>query len=651
MAQAAVPRCGPDLHRLSAGPSSPRRLEVTIRLLVRLLPAAALLLLALPAQAQSPHRGDWRSVVAPAPPAWEPTVEDLERLLADESARLVTREADDGRTLPEADPSPLLERLGSEAPCGTLVVRVAERLLERAELDDARRDELLGLLEPPSFAARRETSLSGLRLGWDTSRTSRHALSRRDADGDGEPDLAEAAAADLRHALERLSDRLAWSGPSASRPLAVDLASSAWREGRLAGRAGERRVLLPASLGGEDRLRAAAHQLAHVALAELAPGAPAGWEEAAATFLAEQVVARATGRELSAADFPAAAGRDDGRRHPRRALSSPGLADCRSDAAFLAHLDARSALPEDWLAELWSELAGRLDREAGRGELTPSTAEALALESLDAVLGRAGTDLASEVSSYLGAALEDELLGDPGVSVDARLSSWPAVAEHRGAELPPFGQLRFAVPAPESGGLRIDFESDGRAEAEVFALLAGGELRRLPLGGSSWGDRMLRLPGGRLIAAVVLVSAPLLPADLEPWRGESALPAPGDFRLAVDADAAYPFVLEQLTAEARVDQVRIDWTTSTEEDLVAWHLERARRLSGPWRRVTGVPVPPSSQPGTEWSYTLVDAGVSPGTRYHYRVVGLTTSGLAERTGSVSVLTLPEGPGLEPAARR
>jgi hypothetical protein len=562
--------------------------------------------------------------------------------------RLVDLAAEDGETLPDADASPLLDRLGIDLACGTLVARGAERALAETEPGDRRLLELERLLAPPTLASRRSRDLGGVVLAWDESVASRHAIGRRDADRTGLPDLAEAAAADVAHALERLRALLGWDGPSAAEPLQVVLAVSEHAEGRAAAGASPH-VVLPIGLGGEDRLRAAAHQLAHVALGAIAPVAPGSWEEALAVFLAERIVADAIGEEVAPLALLAAAGREGSRRHALRAFGTPQLAGCRSDAAFLAYLDGTLGLAEGWAGELWSDLAERLSRRSSEADESLE-AERLAIESLDALLGRSGSDLTTAVASYFTWSLEADLQAGPGVSVDAALNRHPTIETRSGHELPPFSQLRYAVAAPRSGGLRLRLESDARTEAEVFALLADATVERFPLGSGAFGDRSVRLPGGRLVAVVVLVSAPLVPADLSAWSGRDQ-GAPGDFRLFVEEDAAYPFVLEGLAGEARVEQVRVDWTTSSEEDLVAWHVERSRRLAGPWRRVSAVPLPPSSRPGETWSYSLVDPTVRPGTRYHYRLAASTTSGLTERTASVTVLTLPDGPSAAPGDER
>jgi hypothetical protein len=587
--------------------------------------------------------------VAPAPASAEPTIADLRELLREGDAPLVTLAAEDGGTLPDADPAPLLDRLGADLPCGTLAARQALDLLASEGLTDARRQQLFRLLEPPTLAAANRTLVDGLSLEWDRSVTSRHALGSRDADRNGRPDLVDAAEADLEHALSRLTARLDWDGPSPTEPLRVVLATSAWRDGSLTG-GPQRHLVLPRSLGGQDRLRAIAHQLAHAALEELAPTAPPGWEEAAASFLAEAIIAEALDEELQPKSLLGFDLRGDGRAHPRRALGSPQLGACRGDAAFFAYLDGPLGIPEGWLAETWAELDELLARESRRGPLDPAQSEQLALEALDSVLGRSGSDLATAVSSYLGWSLETELLAGPQVSVDSELAAHPSGDARSGLDLPPFAQLRYAVETPVGGGLRIAFESDSRTEAEVFALMSDGEVTRFPLGTGAWGDRRLRLPGGRLAAVVVLVSAPLVPADLSPWRGGEAA-AEGDYRIVVEEDAGYPFVLDEIGVEARVGQTRVDWVTSSEEDLVTWRVERARRLAGPWRRVNAAPMLASSQPDTPWSYSLVDRDVLPSTRYHYRLVGVTSSGLVERTSTVSVLTLPNGPELEGGGRR
>ena len=89
-------------------------------------------------------------------------------------------------------------------------------------------------------------------------------------------------------------------------------------------------------------------------------------------------------------------------------------------------------------------------------------------------------------------------------------------------------------------------------------------------------------------------------------------------------------VLYYLRAGIENDQVVIRWQTASEDNTAGFWLEREE--NGNWVRVQGGFVYSEGANGSGASYTLVDAGASPGGTYHYRLVEIETDGTVEVYG-------------------
>ena len=565
----------------------------------------------------------------------DPTLKDVEEILVAGHGPLVDQQLADGVTQPDPAPEPFLDRLGGDIPCGTPIVRAAARAVER--LEGPRRAEVALLLEAPRLAAPRSQAFPAddLVIEHDVSTTSRHAVSRRDVDGNRIADVVEAVATDARFTKDRLEDLIGWDGKLAGDGLLrIEIAASSFADGAALGGG---RVVLPAGLEGPARLNALAHQVAHAALHHLEPSLPEAFEEAAASHLAATIVADADGRRRALAELLP-------ERHAARALFSPGLQGSRGDALFLRWVSEQDGVPASWLEDVLTGTTRRLDTERKAG-IEPSTRSrrSAVVEALDEILARHGSSLADAVAGYQMWTLEEELSARGArTSVDAELASFPRDETGLGADLPPFAQLRFGLDAPASGGLRVALASDERVEGHLLALLDDGSVRTFPLDAGLQGTRSAALPGSHVQRLVVLLHAPTIPVDWAPWDVADSS-APGNFTLTVTADDGYPFVLRTLDAVATPDQITIEWSTSSEEDLVGWHVERSLRPSGPFGQVSVVPFPALSRPGQLAGYAFVDPTVKPGTRYHYRVRAVTTFGMGEPSAVVTVRTLPEGP--------
>ena len=112
------------------------------------------------------------------------------------------------------------------------------------------------------------------------------------------------------------------------------------------------------------------------------------------------------------------------------------------------------------------------------------------------------------------------------------------------------------------------------------------------------------------------------------------------FNLVANTEPGYPFTMTSVGTEVAPGQVTISWDTLDEQDLVAWWVERAVRPAGPYLRISSAPMPPLSWPGERAAYSFVDRSVRPSSRYHYRIQGVTSSGLRETSASTSVRSLP-----------
>lgn len=585
--------------------------------------AAWAMLVACPltAQAQSDAPDSLRALLSaagPAPASADTTWSDLEELLV-RGPRLDASLAD-GETVPDARPEVVLDQVGAMS-CGTPLMRAAERALLRTQGE--RLSQVSLLLTPPRFAVDSSSAVPGepLVMRWDASAGSRHGVSRRDADGDRMPDAVQGAMDDARAALRSIVDVVGSDRMPAL--IEVRLAATPFAEGAALASS----IVVPRQLRGPERFQAIAHQLAHVLVRQAAPDAPASFEEAVATWLGETALARATGASLPAHELLPA-------RHPARTLLSPGIGGARSDAAFLRYVAEVTGLPAGWMADVLAALP-RHAEDARRSGRSPADASASAVaESLDEVLSHHGLSLAEAVLGAQAWSLEQDLRRlDRRVSVDAELDRLPEETSFSSGDFPPFSQRRFGVALPQGGGVRLAFEPGSALSGAAVALFDDGAVRRFPLQGAR---DAVTLPASALRRLVVLVSSPEIPRAWSRW------PVAGpddDARLTAGADASWPFVLSQISAEPAPGQVTLSWDTSSEQDVVGWTVERALRLAGPWSPVTSAPFPASSW-GAEASYAFVDATARPSLRYHYRVRALLRSGLSEASPSTSLRTLP-----------
>jgi hypothetical protein len=95
--------------------------------------------------------------------------------------------------------------------------------------------------------------------------------------------------------------------------------------------------------------------------------------------------------------------------------------------------------------------------------------------------------------------------------------------------------------------------------------------------------------------------------------------------------------LESFTAAAGDASVRLEWQTGSELDNLGFNLYRALDEDGPWRRLTASLIPGLGSSPLGKAYAYLDAGLTNGTRYYYRLEDVDASSKATSHGPVSAV--------------
>ena len=597
----------------------------------RALACALLASLAMSARADADGPASRRALLqaaGPAPASPETTWRDLEDVLVLGSS--LSPELADGATLPDAHPEAVLEQVGALS-CGTALTRAAERAISRAPAD--RRAAIALLLSPPRLSTDLTYAVPGepLVIRWDANASSRHALLGRDTDGDRIPDPVSAIADESRDLLRRIGDMAGWDRRPAAGPIEIRLAATPFAEGATFASALGTVVVISRDARGPERLSALAHQLAHAVVRESGAELPPSFDEALATWLGEEAFMDQIEVRLDPARLLPP-------RHVSRSLLSPGIGAAQGDASFLRFVSDSAGLPASWLADVLAIVPRHAEEARRAGRLGPAEIpQAAVAEALDEVLAHHGSSLAEAVSAHQAWMLEqDMLLRGASVSVDQELDRLPEDLSVRPDDLPPFGQLRFGVQPPPSGGLVLGFDPAEPLRAMAVVSFADGTLRRFPLGEGA----PVTLPAASVQRVVVLVQSPSIPRAWSRWPVAAQASDADAARLTAAENPAWPFALESIAAEVQPGQVTLSWDTSSEEDLTGWIVERAVRPAGPWFPLSDAPLPAQAWPDAAASYSFVDTTPRASQRYCYRVRALTGSGLSETTSPTSIRTLP-----------
>jgi hypothetical protein len=120
----------------------------------------------------------------------------------------------------------------------------------------------------------------------------------------------------------------------------------------------------------------------------------------------------------------------------------------------------------------------------------------------------------------------------------------------------------------------------------------------------------------------------------------------GDAWIAKISLVATAVTLQSLTAKGVGGGVELAWSTASELQNLGFNLYRAESAAGPYARLTPTLIPGLGSSPTGASYSYTDAGLSPGTRYFYRLEDVETTGRMSTHGPVEATALANGAGAD-----
>lgn len=512
---------------------------------------------------------------------------------------------------PVARPSSRLQAVAALSAGAPLPNGCATPLADGIEKDPARATasarRALALLQAdrPLAGERRFVAAEGIVVRYSGDRGALDRVDGPDSDGDGIPDVVEAAAAGALSARDLLVRRLEFPAPGLIEVVLARLGSGV--DGVLANtREGHRIAFVdPATRGGLDAIRrAASHQVAHAIADALTPGPAGAWAEAFATW-SSLVVDPTDDRPLALL----------GARLSRlgAGLEPLTLEDAAGNAAWLA-----------FLHEAYGATTLRIAMdELGRG--------GSAMAAFDRALRRgAGSGLPEALREFQ---LWSVLTGErddrrhfpfagrlPSPAFAATSDAFPAVSILGEPALGPAGMAQIAFRAPDDKGgllLRFEAEAGARLAADLLLTRTDGSLQRvaIALDAEGRGEAAVPLQGMREVL--------LLVRNVD---GEDG--AARRFSWFVSPDPAYPWEPGAVSAEPGPGGVQVVWETTSEAAVLGFNVLRRREGEGEPTRVNPVWVPAIGDRSTPAQYAFVDVTAAPGVTYEYRVEAVTPLGLA-----------------------
>jgi hypothetical protein len=533
-----------------------------------------------------------------------------------------------GESLAEGPGAVLLAAIGADRfpiPCGTPVVAAMQRSGSTGA-PELRQAQAVLSTRPIPPSARTFATRDGHFIIHYSESAGHSGLMAVDRDGSGLPDfvdrLAEALAASRSFLVERLGypppvpagSRLdvvlidlgrGLAGYTAHEPASTVAAPQS-------GGAPATFVVLDDGLEADQVLATALHQVAHAALAAIAPRAPAWWSEASASYL---VVAGTGDLKTHEAGLRARL------QSPGRGLASEDLLLMQGALLwpmFLAERTGDAAI----VRQIWLESAATAGDPATAGESALrrwaglSVAEAFR-EFTAWNLFTAERDDGRHYS--LGRGFPEPLLPNLGEGLPVSLGPIESVDA--------LGSVAFRLAGNgRRGALDLEVRGEGGAPAAdllVFFRSEGSPVL-VPVPLDPGGAGRASIPWGDVREAWIVLRNAALPGG-----GVSRF----DLRGAHDPYA--PFDLAALDARSLASSISLEWTTASEKGLVGWNVYRADTPSGPFARLNAVALPAIGEGTTEAGYIFIDERVAPGRRYYYQIEGLTGFGLVERSQTVS----------------
>jgi hypothetical protein len=503
-------------------------------------------------------------------------------------------------------------------PCLTPVVQSVRSDPQSATV--AARRSVAGLaVDLGLVGERRAADLDGNVVRFTTDRGSFDRIDIADDNGNGRPDVVDAALSGLSRAQRLLVGQLELPNPG---PVDVIL-------GRLG--AGVDSLSVPSSgrwthtqiwldpgakSGATGVRRAAEHQYAHAVA--LAAGLDPAWGEAFASWAASALDGTADDRWIASVSH-------------RLASSEAGL------VATDLELASGNAAWFAFLQEAYGPTAVKLAvEELGRGGSDQA--------ALDRAMRRAtGASVDEAIRDYQ---LWSLLVGprDDGrhFSFASKLAppefasvadALPVLSVQADPEVGPMGSASVLVrPGERSGGMTVRFEGDiaARWAADLLLVRTDGGMQRVAvsLDSDDSGEVTIPLQGVR--------EAFLLVRNLDP-EGRPAR----RYTWGAQWEPGYPVEIGGFTAEPNHGGgVVLAWDTGGERNLLGFNVLRSRSDDGPSIRVNPVWIPAVGDGTRPASYSFIDTTAERGIAYRYRIEAVTPEGLASRSEAVALSPAP-----------
>ncbi|MCZ6695393.1 MAG: hypothetical protein O7A63_02520 [Acidobacteria bacterium] len=436
-----------------------------------------------------------------------------------------------------------------------------------------------------------------------------------DRNRNGHPDRLDRIAESIEAAHSYLVEHLGFPSPAPQRGT-LDILLAPLGHGlegyTIGGGETSPRLVLDSGLSADRLMPAVLHQMAHASLQRIVPRDRSFWSEATATWLEVSAVGDPTGASAGlAARFLS----------PDRPLEDDGLLMMSGAMLWPMFLADRTGDPSI-VRQVWQEMAleGVDAIEAARRTLVRAagiTLEEAFREFVGWNLLTASRDDGLHYS--IGSLLPESrliTLGPAPFQVD------PVDA------IGPLGSLAFRIEGNRrKGALSLEiYGTGGRPEADLFATFESEGSQRLliPVPIDRSGTGRVELPWSDVAEVwIVLRNASTTPGD------------EARFQVRGGHDPYGPFDLAGFTARPLGPTLQLEWTTASESGLMGWNVQRATTPEGPFLRLNGIAVPAFGDSKSEIGYVFVDGSTVPGRRYYYRLEGLTTLGLVERSHIVS----------------
>ena len=436
-----------------------------------------------------------------------------------------------------------------------------------------------------------------------------------DRNRNGHPDRLDRIAESIEAAHSYLVERLGFPSPA---PLSGTLDILLAPLGRglegytIGGADASPRLVLDSGLPADRIMPAVLHQMAHASLQKIVPGDRSFWSEATAAWLEVSAVGDPTG---------AVAGLAARLRSLDRPLEDAGLRMMSGAMLWPLFLADRTGDPSI-VRQVWQEMSfeGVDAIEAARRTLPRAAGITLEEAFREFVGWNLLTGSRDDGVHYsIGALLPESRL----IALDAA----PFRVDPVGA-IGPLGSLAFRIEGNRrKGAMSLEiYGTGGRPAADLFVTFESEGPQRLliPVPIDASGTGRVELPWSDVAEVWIVL------------RNASTTPGDGArFQVRGGHDPYGPYDLAGFTARPLGPTLQLEWTTASESGLMGWNVQRATTPEGPFLRLNGIAVPAFGDSESEIGYVFVDGSAAPGRRYYYRLEGLTTLGLVERSHIVS----------------